>query len=70
MSNHWIKTAIKHHGQLHRDLGVPQGQEIPHEKIVEAAKRKDVVGDRARMALTLRALHKHDSDGDGDGDES
>lgn len=58
MPDHWIQKAITHHGQLHRDLGVPQGQEIPVEKIRAAAKRKDKVGDRARLALTLRSMHK------------
>ena len=52
----FIKGAIKRPGQLHRDLGVPQGQKIPVEKIRQAAKRKGPVGFRARFALRLRKL--------------
>jgi hypothetical protein len=54
----WIKGAIKRKGQLHRDLGVPQGQKIPRSKIRAAAKRKGAVGRRARLALTLGKLRK------------
>lgn len=53
----WIQGAIKHPGALHRDLGIPEGQKIPHELISAAAKRDDVVGRRARLALTLGRLH-------------
>lgn len=54
MAKKWIAGAIKRPGQLHRDLGIPQGQKIPVEMIRRAAKRKDKVGERARLALTLR----------------
>ena len=47
----WVQSAIKKPGQLHRDLGVPQGQKIPVEQIKRAAKRKGKVGQRARFAL-------------------
>lgn len=49
----WIKGAIKKPGQLHRDLGVPQGQKIPKAKIAAAAKKPGKVGQRARLAQTL-----------------
>ena len=52
----WIQGAIKKPGQLHRDLGVAQGQKIPRERLETAAKRKGKVGKRARLALTLRGL--------------
>ena len=54
----WIKGAIKKPGQLHRDLDVPQGEKIPESKIEEAAERGGKVGQRARLAQTLRGL-KH-----------
>ncbi len=54
MKNRFIKAAIKRPGQLHRDLGVPQGQKIGAEKIEEAAERGGKTGQRARFALVLR----------------
>lgn len=54
----FIQSAIKKPGQLHRDLGVPQGKKIPVGKIKAAAKRKGKVGQRARFAMTLRGLGK------------
>lgn len=50
----WIAGAIKRPGQLHRDLGIPQGKKIPLGLIRDAAKSKGKVGQRARLALTLR----------------
>jgi hypothetical protein len=54
----WIKKAIKRPGQLHRDLGVPQGKKIPLAKIAAAAKRKGKIGARARLAQTLSKMRK------------
>jgi hypothetical protein len=51
-----IKKAIKKPGQLHRDLGVPQGQNIPTKKLNAAAKKEGKVGQRARFAKTLKKL--------------
>lgn len=53
-----IKKAIKKPGQLHRDLGVPQGKKIPAKKLNAAAKKKGKVGQRARFAKTLKKLNK------------
>jgi hypothetical protein len=50
----WIGGAIKKPGQLHRDLGVPQGQKIPAKKLAAAAKKGGKVGQRARLAKTLK----------------
>lgn len=58
MARKWIQGAIKRPGQLHRDLGVPQGQKIPLSAIQAAAKRGGKVGARARLALTLRKMRK------------
>lgn len=56
MAKNFIKGAIKKPGQLHKDLGVPQGQKIPASKIAAAAKSKGKVGQRARFAQTLKGL--------------
>lgn len=56
MANNFIKGAIKRPGQLHRDLGVPQGKKIPAAKIEAAAKQKGKVGQRARFAKTLKSF--------------
>jgi hypothetical protein len=53
-----IKKAIKKPGQLHKDLGVPQGEKIPASKIAAAAKKGGKVGARARFAQTLKKLGK------------
>jgi hypothetical protein len=57
MAGKWIKKAIKKPGQLHRDLGVPQGQKIPASKLAAAAKKGGKVGQRARLAKTLKKMH-------------
>jgi hypothetical protein len=54
----FIKGAIKKPGQLHRDLGVPQGKKIPPGKIAKAAAGGGKVGQRARFAQTLSTLRK------------
>lgn len=58
MSFDWIKGAIKHPGALHRTLHVPQGQKIPASKLAAAAKGHGVTAKRARLAQTLKKLHK------------
>lgn len=54
----WISSAIKRPGQLHRDLGVPQGKKIPLSAIQHAARMGGKTGARARLALTLRKMNK------------
>jgi len=54
----WIQKAIKKPGQLRRDLGVSEDKPIPARKLTEAAKRDDKVGQRARLAQTLKKLKK------------
>ncbi|MBX6361115.1 MAG: hypothetical protein IRZ03_13665 [Acidobacterium ailaaui] len=58
MAKKWIQKAIKHPGALHRQLGVPEGKKIPARKLKEAASRPGKLGKRARLAETLRKLHK------------
>lgn len=56
MAKKWIQSAIKKPGQLHRDLGVPEGQKIPAAKIEAAAKGSGKVAQRARLAKTLKKM--------------
>jgi len=53
-----IKKAIKKPGQLHKDLGIPKGKKIPTSVLNKAVKRKGKVGQRARLAKTLKGLRK------------
>lgn len=54
----WIGKAIKHPGALHRELGVPKGEKIPAKKLAKAAKAGGKLGQRARLAQTLKGMHK------------
>lgn len=56
MAKHWIAGAIKKPGQLHRDLGVPQGEKIPAAKLNAAASKPGKTGQRARLAKTLKGM--------------
>ena len=57
--DHWIQGAISHPGQLHRDLGVPQGQTIPALAIQRALSGDygPAVEKRAELARTLGKMH-------------
>lgn len=54
----WIGNAIKHPGALHKQLGIPAGQKIPAKKLSAAAKKGGKLGQRARLAETLKKMHK------------
>jgi hypothetical protein len=58
MSEKWIQHAIKRAGALHKELGVPEGKKIPAKKLAKAAKAPGKLGQRARLAETLKGLHK------------
>lgn len=58
MAKKFIQKAIKHPGALHKQLGVPQGEKIPAEKLAAAAKKGGKLGQRARFAQTLKKLHE------------
>lgn len=57
MAKHWIKKAIKHPGALHAQLHVPQGHKIPRAKLAAAARKGGKLGQRARLAMTLKHMH-------------
>jgi hypothetical protein len=54
----WIQGAIKHPGALHKELGVPKGEKIPEKKLKAAEKKGGKEGKRARLAETLKKMHK------------
>lgn len=54
----WIKEAIKKPGALRSSLGVKKGEKIPAAKLAKAAKAPGKMGQRARLAQTLRGLKK------------
>lgn len=52
----WIKDAIKKPGALRESLGVKAGEKIPAGKLAAAAKKPGKMGQRARLAETLKGL--------------
>ena len=53
-----IKKAIKKPGSLRKSLGVKKGQKIPAKKLNAAAKKGGKLGQRARLAKTLKGFKK------------
>lgn len=58
MAEKWIQKAIKKPGALRESMGVKQGETIPAAKLAAAAKKPGKMGQRARLAQTLRKLGK------------
>ena len=54
----WIAGAIKHPGALHKEMGIKQGTKIPAGRLAKAAKAPGKLGQRARLAQTLKGLGK------------
>ena len=54
----WIKDAIKKPGALRSALGAKKGEPIPAKKLAKAAKAPGKMGQRARLAQTLKKLGK------------
>lgn len=54
----WIAGAIKKPGALRKSLGVKKGETIPAEKLDAAAEKGGKLGQRARLAQTLKKLGK------------
>jgi hypothetical protein len=57
MAKNWIAGAIKKPGALHKQMGVPQGQPIPGKALAKAASAGGKLGQRARLAETLKGMH-------------
>ena len=58
MAEKWIQKAIKKPGALRSAMGVKKGEKIPAPKLAKAAKAPGKMGQRARLAQTLRGLKK------------
>lgn len=57
----WIAGAIKHPGALHKEMHVPAGEKIPAKKLAKAEHSDNPkLAKRARLAETLKGLHKRD----------
>ena len=54
----FIQKAIKKPGSLRKSLGVKKGKTIPAGKLRAAAKKSGKLGQRARLAITLKKLRK------------
>jgi len=52
----WIQEAIKKPGALKKSLGVKEGEKIPADKLAKAAKAPGKMGQRARLAQTLKKM--------------
>lgn len=57
-TKNWIAGAIKKPGALRAELGVKKGEKIPAKKLESAAKKPGKLGQRARLAETLKGLKK------------
>ena len=57
-TKNWIKDAIKKPGALRKELGIKAGEKIPAKKLASAAKKTGKIGQRARLAQTLKGLKK------------
>lgn len=58
MSKNWIVGAVGKKGALHKEMGVPQDKKIPAGKLAKAAKAGGKLGQRARLAETLKGFKK------------
>ncbi len=56
MAKKWISKAIKKPGALHKQLGVAESKNIPEKRLLKASHAKGKLGQRARLALTLKKL--------------
>lgn len=56
MAEKWIQSAIKKPGALRKSLGVKAGATIPAKKLAAAAKKPGKMGQRARLAQTLKGM--------------
>ena len=57
-NGNWIQSAIKKPGALRKELGAKKGKPIPAKKLANAAKGKGKLGQRARLAETLKGMRK------------
>ena len=58
MKDNWIKDAIKKPGALKKALGIKKGEKIPAKKLAKATKAPGKMGQRARLAKTLKSFKR------------
>lgn len=58
MAGKWIQKAVKKPGALRSALKVKKGSTISVKKLAAAAKKPGKMGQRARLAMTLKSFHK------------
>lgn len=58
MAEKWIQKAIKKPGALKKSLGIPKDKPIPAKTLAAAAKKPGKMGQRARLAQTLKKMSK------------
>jgi hypothetical protein len=58
MAEKWIDKAIKKPGALRKAMGVKKGETIPAKALAKAAKEPGKMGQRARLAQTLKGFDK------------
>jgi len=56
MAEKWIQKAIKKPGALRAQLGAKGNKPIPAKKLAAAAKKPGKLGQRARLAQTLKKM--------------
>jgi hypothetical protein len=56
--SNWIQDAIKKPGALKKSMGVKKGETIPAKKLAKATKAPGKMGQRARLAKTLKGFKK------------
>jgi hypothetical protein len=56
MAEKWIQKAIKKPGALKKQLGINPKSPIPPKTLAKAAKAPGKMGQRARLAQTLKKL--------------
>ena len=56
MAEKWIQKAISRPGALRKELGAKAGKPIPAKKLAKAAKAPGKLGQRARLAETLKKM--------------
>ena len=56
MAEKWIQKAVKKPGALRKSMGVKAGEKIPAKKLAAAASKPGKLGQRARLARTLKKL--------------
>jgi hypothetical protein len=56
MAEKWIQKAIKKPGALKKELGIKADKKIPAKKLAATAKKPGKLGQRARLAETLKGM--------------